>query len=102
MAPTTLSLRLISTDQKWGGRPRPRQTPWSGSSVVQAGRPGGRPRANGPAPIRSTPSGFGCSFAAYRFLNLDVVESGLQRVPRQGGALHARRVVPHAAKNHQL
>src|SRR5260370_22646195 len=34
----------------WGGRPRPRRTPWSGSSHVRPGRPGGRPRARGPAP----------------------------------------------------
>ena len=36
--------------QMWGGRPRPRRTPWSGSSCVRAGRPGDRPRAWGPTP----------------------------------------------------
>ena len=43
-------LEQRSRNQTWGGRPRPRRTPWSGSLCVRAGRPGGRPRAWGPAP----------------------------------------------------
>src|ERR1035438_1612277 len=42
---------MLEPNQRWGGRPRPRHTPWSGSSFVRAGRPGGRPRARGPAPL---------------------------------------------------
>src|SRR5450631_637873 len=39
-----------SRNQVWGGRPRPRPTPWSGFSSLRTDRPGGRLRARGPAP----------------------------------------------------
>src|ERR1035437_9791085 len=45
-----VAIKQHSRNQMWGGRPRPRRTPWSGSWCVRAGRPGGRPRARGPAP----------------------------------------------------
>src|ERR1035438_7098550 len=41
------------------------------------------------------------SFRAHR-LREPGAQGGLQRMPRQGGALDARRVIAHAAEDHQL
>jgi len=43
-------------DVLWGGRPRPRRTPWSGSaeSTQKAGRRGRRPRSRGDRPTSRT------------------------------------------------
>src|ERR1022692_3560587 len=85
MAATTWSVRLIRSVPKSPARGRDRLN----TCPTTVG-------------LRASLSECCGSFGAYRLLDLDIVESGLQRVPRQRGAFHARRVIPHAAKDYQF
>src|SRR5262249_48169456 len=79
--------------ERWGASPRPRRTPWSGCSTVQADRPESRPRARGPRTTSLHPAkisalflqlgdrGAGASLILRRRVEFFHMRAGFQQLP---------------------